>query len=84
MSLFNFNQPPLQPVVNPWSTFGSTTPNLENTTPNLENTTPNLENKTPNLESIEPKSENKSSKHLIKANEIEDSSESDYSDESEE
>ena len=84
VSLFNFNQPPLQPVVNPWSTFGSTTPNLENTTPNLENTTPNLENKTPNLESIEPKSENKSSKHLIKANEIEDSSESDYSDESEE
>jgi hypothetical protein len=74
--LFNFGQPqPVNPtpVVNPVPVFNFGQP-------------PQPVNSWPNLQSTEPKAESKdikSSKHGIKANEIEDSSGSDYSDDSE-
>ena len=74
--LFNFGQPQSvnpTPVVNPVPVFNFGQP-------------PQPVNSWPNLQSTEPKVEStdiKSSKHGIKANEIEDSSGSDYSDDSE-
>ena len=80
---FNFGQPPVNPV--PAFNFGqppvNSWPKLESTGPKLESTGPKLENTGPKLESTEVKS----SKHGIKATEIEDSEdseESDYSDDS--
>jgi hypothetical protein len=71
--VFNFSQP-MQPVVNPAPVFNFSQPTQPvNSWPNLQSTEPKAES-----------TEDKSSKHSIKATEIEDSSGSDYSDESDE
>jgi len=72
---FNFGQPqPVNPipVVNPVPVFNFGQPQPVNSWPNLQSTQPKAES-----------TDVKSSKHGIKANEIEDSSGSDYSDDSE-
>jgi hypothetical protein len=73
---FNFGPPQVPQPVNPAPVFNFGPPQVPPVNP------------WPNLQSTEPKAEkeveHKSSKHSIKATEIEDSDESDYSDDSEE
>jgi hypothetical protein len=73
--VFGFGPPQVTQPVNPAPVFNFGQPPV--------NSWPNLQSTEPKAESTE-KVEDKSSKHSIKATEIEDSDESDYSDDSEE
>jgi hypothetical protein len=73
---------PIVPIKQPVPSFNFSQPQV-NSWPNLQSTEPKVES-TEKVENTESKLENKSSKHRIKVTEIEDSDESEYSDESDE